>query len=392
MSDAPHADRPPFEGGPPSKLLRCIGLIRDDRPQVVRRALIAIAVMWLPLVVLAGVRGDLIGRGGWNPFLADFGAQARFLLVPPLLIFAELFCMARLNGIAAHFRRASLVIESDYPRYDYAVSSTIRLMNATWVEIVAFVLAYILVATLWIVQPIADLPGWHGLHTGSGFAFSPAGWWAALVSLPLLVVLELGWLWRLCLWTRFLWLMNGLSLRLLAAHPDHAAGLRFVEYSLRAFLPLGFVIGVLAAGPVLNLVVHQNVAPLQFKFLIAGTAILAAVVLAGPLLIFIHRLLEEQNRGGSAYGTLALRMGEQFEDRWFYSGVRVNKEVLSVSDFSSTTDLYSIVANVYAMQILPFQLKNLLLLIAVTLLPFAPIALLSVPLEVILQKLAGLFL
>ena len=49
-------------------------------------------------------------------------------------------------------------------------------------------------------------------------------------------------------------------------------------------------------------------------------------------------------------------------------------------------------ANVYAMEIVPVDLKNLLLLFAVTALPFAPVALLSAPLDVILDKIAGLFL
>jgi hypothetical protein len=386
------ADRTFFQGGPLDKLQRRIGLIRDGEPRTVRRALLATAIMWLPLVVLAAAHGDLIGRGTWNPFLLDFGALTRFLIVPSLLIFAGSFCLPRLGRTAARFVEGGLVRASDHPRYLHAVSSTARLMNSTWVEGIAVVLSYGLVAALFLIAPVGDLPRWHGVRTAAGFVFSPAGWWAALVSLPLLVLLELGWVWRLCLWTRFLWLMSRLDLRLVAAHPDHAAGLKFVEHSLRAFLPLELVLGVLVAGPVLNRVVHQNAPPLQFKFLIAGTAVLSVILFAGPLLVFIGRLIDVQLRSGSAYGTLAARMGQQFEDKWLSSETTLGEEALSVSDFSATTDLYSIVSNVYAMQIVPLALKNLTFPIAVTLVPFFPLLLLSVPADVILRKLAALFL
>jgi hypothetical protein len=249
-----------------------------------------------------------------------------------------------------------------------------------------------LVAAVFWIQPISDIPRWHGLLSPAGFALSPAGWWGALVSLPLLVLLELGWVWRLGLWTRFLWLMSRLNLRLVAAHPDHAAGVRFVESSLRSFLPLGFVIGVVVAGPVLNRVVHEAAAPLQFRFLIAGTVIVAVCAFVGPLLVFIGKLIAEQRRGVFAYGALAQCMGQQFERKWLTSDTVLGERALSASDFSATTDLYSIVANIYAMRIVPLQLKSLILLIVVTLLPFLPIALLSVPLDLIVQKLAGLFL
>jgi hypothetical protein len=391
VSDVPTINFALFNGGPPHKLQRWIGLNPGGRPRVIRRALLAMAIMWLPLVVLAALHGDLIGRGTWDPFLFDFGAQTRFLIVPLVLIFSELVCLPRLAALAAQFLRGGLVRTSDYPRYQYAVSSTVRLMNSTSVEVIAVILAYALVAILFWVEPLSDIPHWHGVYTATGYALSPAGWWAKFVSLPLLLLLELGWLWRLCLWSRFLWLMNRLDLRLIASHPDHAGGLRFVQYSVRALLPLAFAFGVLAAGPILNAVVHLGISPLKFKYVIAGTAILAVIVLVGPLWIFMYRLIEEQRLGMFTYGSLALRQGAQLEGKWFRPEHTVGEEALSVSDFSSTTDLYSIVSNVYAMQIVPLELKNLLMLVVATLLPFIPVALLSAPMDVILQKLAALF-
>jgi hypothetical protein len=43
---------------------------------------------------------------------------------------------------------------------------------------------------------------------------------------------------------------------------------------------------------------------------------------------------------------------------------------MEVNDFSSTTDLYQIVSNIYKMQDVPFGMKPVILLVASTLIPF----------------------
>jgi hypothetical protein len=66
--------------------------------------------------------------------------------------------------------------------------------------------------------------------------------------------------------------------------------------------------------------------------------------------------------------------------------------VLEAPDFSTTTDLYGVVANVHAMAIIPLDLRDLAPLATATLLPFVPVALMAVPLDVLLQHLANLLL
>jgi hypothetical protein len=54
--------------------------------------------------------------------------------------------------------------------------------------------------------------------------------------------------------------------------------------------------------------------------------------------------------------------------------------------FSSTTDLYSIVANAFGMRLLPLAWSNLLVLATGAMLPFLPVALMSIPADVILDQ------
>ncbi len=128
------------------------------------------------------------------------------------------------------------------------------------------------------------------------------------------------------------------------------------------------------------------------KFVIAGIVVAVLVIFVCPLLVFTPRLVAERRRGIFLYGALAATMGREFEKKWFGSQRVLDQEALAASDFSSTTDLYAVAANAYALAAVPLELKDLVLLGLATLAPFVPVALLAAPLNVILDKLAGLFL
>ena len=65
-------------------------------------------------------------------------------------------------------------------------------------------------------------------------------------------------------------------------------------------------------------------------------------------------------------------------------------KALSVQDFSATTDLYQVVANVSAMRVTPVNLWILIPLVVATLLPFVPIVLAILPLRELLALIAKL--
>jgi hypothetical protein len=306
------------------------------------------------------------------------------------LILAEAICVPRLSAIAQQFVNSGLVAEADRPRYDSAVSSSQRLMNSRVTEVVLAVLAYLLVVPTVLAAPAEEIASWHGPLRP--FAPFPAGWWALLISLPLLLWLLLAWLWRMWVWARFLWLMNRLPLELDPAHPDRTGGLRFVGASLQGFLPIGFIVVVLGAGPVVKQVGYYHANPLQFRFIAIGAAIVVLVLCAGPLLIFLGRLIEERHRGMLQYGALAMRMGERFKGKWLSPGVRLDQGAVDMPEFTGTNAMYSIAANAQALQVLPLELKSAGLLIVATFLPFVPVWLLAAPVSEIAKRLGALLL
>jgi hypothetical protein len=380
-----------FSGGPPIRLQKSLGLIKPGQHRVARRALFAALIAWAPLAALNGMQSLTSTSQASRSFVSDFAVHARYLVAVPALILAESDCLPRLGDIVRQFVSSGLVAGTDLPRYERAVSSTRRLLDSALGEVIAALLAYLLVIALIFYVSPNQLPDWYR-GSGTTAGFSPAGWLHWVVSLPLLLILLFGWLWRLILWARFLSLMALLDLHLIPSHPDRTGGLKFVSSSLRRFRLISFAIGSISAGMVANRVVHQGAQPLGFKNIAIGLTIFIVIFSAGPLVIFLKKLRQTKKRGVFSYGGLAVRMGTEFEEMWLAQGAQVEKSALSAPDFSATTDLYSIVANAYEMRDVPFGLKDLFGPVAAGLAPFLPIALLAVPLQVVMDNLIKLLL
>src|SRR4051794_10098250 len=214
MSAQLHVDDALFDGGPPLRVQRQLGLVRPPEHRLPQRAALSILIGWVPLAALTAAHFVVFRDETSKSFFTDIAAHARFLLAVPFLILAEGDCIGRMSHVARHFWEAGFVSDRDRPRYDKAVASTRRLLDSNAVEIIALLLAYALVALLFSVTQPRALPDWQGMGGSYVAKSSLAGWWHKLVSLPLLLVLILGWLWRVFLWWRFLWLMQRLELRL----------------------------------------------------------------------------------------------------------------------------------------------------------------------------------
>jgi hypothetical protein len=390
-SDGTHTESHLFEGGPPYAVQRWIGLIKQNEPKIVRRAAIAVLIGWLPLVLLAVAQELALPGSTIHAFANDAAVHARSLVAVPLFIVAETVTAPRLSAIAMHLIDARLVAEKDRGRFDAAVASTLRARDSIYAEIGTIVASYVVVvATLSV--PIDMLPSWHK-SVGFGFGErSLMGWWHTLVSLPLLLVQFFGWLWRLVLWGRFLWLVSRFDLRLVAAHPDRAGGLFFVGSAVPACSVLAVALGVIVAGTIANDVMRGAPSVALYPFIIGGLVVFVLVIFVGPLLLLADKLFAAQRQGMFDYGSFASGVGRQMERKWFGRKESLDEGVLEVPHFSATTDLYQIVSNVYEMNLIPTDLRSVAILVVTTLLPFLPVVFLAVPSEVVFEGLAKFLL
>lgn len=377
-----------FGDGPFPHFQRSLGLFRPVGRNIVPRVITSILIGWFPLVVLV-VAGS---AGGWNQiasFFNDFATHARSLIAVPLFIFCELFCVKKLAAIAHQFVRSGIIRQTDKPAFDALIASNRALMNGKVAEIVAIVAAYAIAFVLVRHLPSLGVRPWY-LLDGSSSGMSIAGWWYSFVSLPLLLILVFGWLWRIFLWSRFLIRVAGMKLRLIAAHPDRSSGLKFLNSSLIAFMSLAFTFGVVTAGSVANRVLYQGATIESVQTTVAGLVVFVLILFIGPLLVFVLKLHGQKVEGIFSYGSLADDVGRQFEEKWLANYEKFGSGALEATDFSATTDLYQVVANVHDMRLLPFELRALVSLIVATLLPFIPVLLMTMPLKLIVNELARL--
>jgi hypothetical protein len=370
-----------FAGGPLLRLRSRLWLLRGQ-PYVRRRALLFVLLTWLPLVVLSTVQGSE-GR----VFLRDIGSFARYVVAGPLLIASEVVCLAVLGSIARRLLDLMPAPESR-PRYTALLGSVREVLRHPVAEAAVVVLAYLLSATVHQAAQLSHLPDWFRAADGT---LSLAGWWHALVSLPLLLMLLLGWLWRLLMWTRFLWLVSRFDLALVPVHPDRAGGIGFVGDSLAGFAPVGAALGAIVAGSIANRVIYGGSSLTSEKYAVVTVVLVAIVLFSAPLVTFSGRLLATMRRGAARYDELATALGRQFEREWFDADHRAQqKEMLDRGDFSAATDLYQVVDRVHAMRLMPIQLKGLLVVALATALPFVPVTLAVVSFDAVIDALLGL--
>jgi hypothetical protein len=378
-----------FDGGPPLRLEKSLGLIKPNQRRSIQRAVLVVLIVWAPLVIFSAIESLVLEENRLASLMVDLTVISRYLIAAPLFILVEEFTIFRLGQIARHFLDAGIVTARDRARFDAIIAYSRRLLNSASVELLVVVLAYLAMIVLTQTFPTEDIPTWHKAR-GGGEGYSWAGWWHALVSAPVVLVLLLGWLWRIFIWGLFLFRVSRLDLQLVAAHPDLVGGLQFVGLSVRAFLLLSFAISTIVGGGVAYRVLYLGTSFFSFMYVIITDVILSLLLFVAPLLVFGSKLVEARRRGIIDYGGLAGAVGSQLEKKWLDYRKSVSEGALDVQHFSATTDLYQLVSNVYQMKPFPIATQDLIALIVFTLLPFLPALLFEIPLKEILSDLVKL--
>ena len=232
-----------FDGGPPFRLEKSLGLIKPNQRRSVQRAILAVLIVWAPLFVLSVIESLVLEKNKLGSLIVDLTVIFRYLIAVPLFILAEEGTIFRLGQIVRHFIDAGIITAADRPRFDGIIAQARRLLNSATVEVLVVALAYLAIIILIRVFPDQDVPFWHKAGDG-GSGYSWAGWWHALVSAPVGLVLLLGWLWRILIWGFFLFRVSRLDLQLVPTHPDLVGGvlrepLDFEQVGLAAGLAHG---------------------------------------------------------------------------------------------------------------------------------------------------------
>lgn len=380
-----HGAAPTFSpsiGGPLYRLYLRTGLAAPDLERVRRRMAAVAAAAWLPVAALVLWQG---GAQGGVRFLGDFEVQLRFLLALPLLVGGELFAHNRIRTGIGQFIERGLVKPSDRPRFDDAIAKAIRLRDSATLEILLLLLIFTLGQWIWRTQVALGSPTWYARPDESGLHLTPAGYWYALVSVPLFQFILLRIYARLFVWYQLLWRLSRLDLQLTPTHPDRCGGLSFIATSVKGFAPLLLAQGVLLAGMIANRIFHQGHELSEFKVDAVGLTVVALALVHVPLTVFAPMLERTKRRGLGRYGSLASRYVQDFDRKWVQGGAG-DEPVLGTPDLQSLADLGNSYAVVRDMRLVPFSWKTLSQLAVLSLSPLLPLTLTAIPLEEVVDR------
>jgi hypothetical protein len=378
-------------GGPLYQLLRRAHL-SDDALMMVRQRIIVFALLaWLPLLVLCAWEGNLLGGTAAVPFLKDAEVHSKLLLVLPLLVMAELVVHRRMRPLLQQFLERKLIPEDAMPRFEAAIASAFRLRNSVLAEVLLIAFVYgVGVLVIWRHYTALDTATWYATPAAAGSKLSLAGTWYGYVSLPLFQFLLCRWYFRLFVWTRFLWQVSRIELRLVPTHPDRVCGLSFLSGTASAFTVLAVAHGTMLAGSLAGRIFFLGAALPQFKAEIAVLVLVLLCVVLGPLLVFWPQLAAAKRKGLREYGALAGRYVREFDAKWLRGPAPPEEPFVGSADIQSLADLANSYEVVRTMHIAPVTKQAILNLAAATLLPLAPLLLTIMPLEELLKKLVGL--
>jgi len=384
----PPADFSVVLGGPLYQLLRRTRLSDDTLALVHRRILAFLMLTWVPLLLLSLFEG----RAWWGtvavPFLLNAEVQGRFLLAMPLLIMAELGVHLRMRKLVAHFFDRELIAPADLPRMNAAVDSALRLRNSLAGELVLIVLIYAVGVPMREYLAV-DARTWaSGSSVRLGLVdLSLAGWWHALVSVPVFQFLLVRWYFRVFIWARFLWQVSRIDLKLVPAHPDSVGGLGFLANVVYAFAPILLAHGVLLAGLIADRIFYDGAQLPQFIVEIAGGVGVLVFLVLFPLMVFAGQLANAKRRGLGEYGVLAQRYVREFDAKWLRGGADAAEPLVGSADIQSLADLSNSFQVIRGMRFVPFSKETIMQLAMITVAPILPLLLTMVSLEELLKRL-----
>jgi hypothetical protein len=375
-------------GGPLQRMGRRLGLVRGGNTVWLGVALGLLA--WGVLVVLALLQG--VGTKAFS--LAVLGIHVRFLVAVPLFFLCETWVGPRMADFVLGLVRSGVVRESDRP----ALAEVIRRVNRLkdpWPAEIAFLLV---VLAFVFIEPVADLPGrtgnWKMLVSETGGGVGPVLGWYLWFCLPLFRFLLLRWLWHLGLWCYFLWRLQRLDLHLVPTHPDHVAGLGYLEIVQEHFCALALAISVVLSASFAEGIAAGSMAFETLYHQIPMVLFLVALLFLGPLLLFMPRLWACRVIGVRDYTRLASDYVDAFERKWVRGENPSGDSVLGTPDLQSLADLTNSVTVVHAMRWGPASRRLVLGLVAATLFPMLPLVFFRYPVSEVaarvFQSLTGL--
>ncbi|WP_298832346.1 hypothetical protein [uncultured Piscinibacter sp.] len=367
-------------GGPLHRVGDRLGLVHGGTNTVPLGLALGVST-WVVLVALALIEG--VGNQLFS--LPMIGTHVRLLLAIPLLFMCEALVDPRMAMFVGMLVRSRVVPDTALQALNSETARATRYRNSAWPEsilLLAAVLSLLIGPQLHLFGVTANFDA----RTAGGDT-SLTGAWYWIVCMTLFRFLLLRWLWRLAIWSHFLWRLSRLELHLVPTHPDRAGGLGYLEVVHNEFCALVLALSAVQAASFAEELAAGTLA-LEATYPALGLMlVLFAALFLGPLCIFAPRLWACRVKGLADYSILAARYVNEFDRKWLREDGARDASLLGTPDLRSMADLSSSVGIVRDVRLVIVSFGMLVHIASAALLPMVPLLLFKFPVQTLAEKL-----
>ena len=370
-----------IRGGPFYEAQIRARLIRPHQWNLGRRVIFAVAVGWVPLVLLTA----LFTPGAVVALLTDYKVASRMLIAVPILLLGQVLMESKFRTIVSQARE-DLVAPANMPQFDEILATLTRLRDSVLPELAIAVLVCLHIA-LSVSGKVGLAGAWAAEGAQTVAHLTPAGWYYILVSQLIYQLLVGICLWKWLLWTFFVFSLSRMKLQLMVSHPDKHAGMGFLGMSTLAFAPVAFAVAAAVGATWRYEILYTGAHLMSFKLPAIILLVLVVLIAVGPLLFFVPKLAPLRRKGILQYGSLAHLHSSEFHDKWILHRKGHELEFLAAPEVSTLTDLATSFQNIEDMKAIPLDKGSLMAPLIATILPLLPAVMAQVPLKVIFKSL-----
>lgn len=346
-----------------------------------RRIALAIAVTWLPLVLIT-VTDNVHGLPS---LLRDYRVYSRLFLAIPALLLGQALMESRFRMVLGQLNNANLLDAANVTRMQKTLDWLMGLRDSLVPELTILIL--LIVHTAASERQLVDATPWLAVQRSGTLYLTPAGWYAVLVSTSVFQFLLGLSLWKWLLWTFFAFKLSHLDLRLVASHPDENGGLGFLGMTPVGFAPVVFAANCVIGATWREEILHQHARPLSFKLPAIVLLFIIAAVALGPLVFFVPRLGSLRRKGILQYGVLGQLHSGDFHQKWIENREGHEAEFLTAPESSTLADFGTAYEKIARLNPFPADKEALISLLLAATVPMLPPVLAAIPLKEVLKVL-----
>jgi hypothetical protein len=353
------------------KLLSGLKMEGTSTRHITKRILFLIAITWLPLLTLSALQGLAFGDKVEIPFWKDFAIHSKFLIILPLLLFAEGPFDFKLKEITIQFFKSGLLDEKDLVRYEEIKKKVNGLADSVWPDVIILIAIVLNLLFRFISVGASQISIWIFLPDNQTSSISWAGIYLAFICGPFFQFILIRWVWRWIIWFIYFRKLARLPLKLNSAHPDMAGGLGFLGYPPGPFIQVAFALAILFSTAIAENIYFLHDKLQSYYPLMAFFALLTLLMNVLPLIVFMKPLSAQQRKGYFEYSALIQEHHRLFDEKW----LKKEHDPISpgIADPSSMADINGSFEIVKNMKTIPFDLKIMLSSIVIAILPMLPL-------------------